>query len=227
MKKSKLLIGFAAIAVFGLVLMSADHSEAPAVRGATSDVADLWAFEGENPDNTVLVATVQGLLAPSATANAQFDENVLVEFNIDNDGDLVEDLVIQAIPRNGTMFFFGPYAPGATGLTSVIDTNAELQAEVEISTGDAIITQENGISYFAGPREDPFFFDFDQFNDVVAGNAPGGFEANGVDTFRNTNVLSIVVEIPNDLLGSTFPHPAGTGTEVFNVWVETKRNTNQ
>jgi len=196
--------------------MAADHAEAPAVRGATSDVADLWAFEGEDTDNTVLVATVQGLLSPAVTGNAQFDENVLVEFNIDNDGDLIEDLVIQAIPRNGTMFFF-----------STIDTNAQNQGRVQISTDNTIIEENNGISYFAGTREDPFFFDSDQFNDIVAGNAPGGFEANGTDTFANTNVLAIVVEIPNNLLGTTFSHPAGTGTEVFNVWVETKRNTNQ
>ncbi len=36
-----------------------------------------------------------------------FEEDVLIEFNIDNTGDNVEDLVIQAIPRNGKMYFFG------------------------------------------------------------------------------------------------------------------------
>lgn len=230
MKKSKTLLGLGAIAAFGLMLIAliaADHAEAPAVRGGTSDIADLWAFEGENADNTVLVATVQGLLSPTATANAQFDENVLIEFNIDNDGDLIEDLVIQAIPRNGTMFFFGPYAPGSTGLNSTIDTTATNQGQVEISTGaNAIIETTNGISYFAGPREDPFFFDFNQFNEVVAGNAPNGFNASGNDDFAGTNVLAIVIEVPNSLLGGTFPHPAGTGIEVFNVWVESKRNSN-
>ncbi len=208
--------------------MAADHAEAPAVRGATSDIADLWAFEGQNQDNTVLVATVQGLLSPGNTSSAQFDENVLIEFNIDNDGDLVEDLIIQAIPRNGTMFFFGPYVPDNTGLNSTINVEASNRAQVEISRGpNPIIGTSNGITYFAGPREDPFFFDFDQFNEVVAGNAPDGFLTNGVDSFANTNVLAVILEIPNNLLGGTFPHPAGTSTEVFNVWVESKRNTNQ
>ena len=225
MKNLRIYAAFGILAAFGLILIAADHSEAPNVTGSTSDVADLWAFEGENPENTVFVATVQGLLTPSGTADAQFDENVLIEFNIDNDGDLVEDLVIQAIPFNGEMFFFGPYAPETTGLNSTIDLNAEFQASVQISSGtNALIETANGISYFAGPREDPFFFDFNQFNQIVAGNAPGGFIApGGNDDFANTNVLAVVVEVPNSLLGSTFAHPAGTNTQVFNVWAESKR----
>lgn len=64
------------------------------------------------------MANVQGLLALSATSTASFDENVMVEFNIDTNNDNVEDLVIQAIPRDGKMYFFGPYAPSSTGLNS-------------------------------------------------------------------------------------------------------------
>lgn len=224
MKKSKTLLSLSLLAVLGLILMAADHEEAPAVGGTSSDIADMFAFEGANPNSTVFVATVQGFLTPNATTNAQFDENVLIEFNIDNDGDLVEDLVIQALPQNGTMYFFGPYEPDNTGLNSTINTNAENQAQVEISTAsNAIFETANGISYFAGPREDPFFFDFDQFNTVVSGQAPNGFNANGTDSFANTNVLAVVIEVPNTLLGGTFAHPAGTGVEVFNLWVETKR----
>jgi hypothetical protein len=39
------------------------------------------------------------LLSPNATAAAAFNENVMIEINIDNTGDNVEDLVIQAIKR--------------------------------------------------------------------------------------------------------------------------------
>jgi hypothetical protein len=35
------------------------------------------------------------LLSPNATAAAAFNENVMIEINIDNTGDNVEDLVIQ------------------------------------------------------------------------------------------------------------------------------------
>jgi hypothetical protein len=46
------------------------------------------------------------LLSPNATA-AAFNENVMIEINIDNTGDNVEDLVIQAIKKDDKMYFFG------------------------------------------------------------------------------------------------------------------------
>lgn len=222
MKKTK-LVALGGLLAIGAALIAADHLDAMAVAGTTADITDFYAFEGGNPDNTVFVANVQSSLAPAGN-DATFDENVLVEINIDNDGDLVEDLIIQAIPRDGKMYFFGPYAPGSTGLNSTIDAETMLQGQVDITVGDAAITSNaNGISYFAGPREDAFFFDFSQFNAVIGGMAPGGFNNPGNDDFDGTNVLSIVVEVPNGLLGGTFSHPAGTGVQVFNAWVEAKR----
>ena len=221
-KKSRLFIA-AGLLSAGIVLVAADHLDAPAVAGTTADITDFYAFEGANADNTVFVANVQSSLAPAGDA-ATFDENVLVEINIDNDGDLVEDLVIQAIPRDGKMYFFGPFQPGITGLNSLINTDAAYKGNVDISMSTAAMTSSaNGISYFAGLREDPFFFDFTQYNAVIGGMAPMGFNVPGNDDFDGTNVLSIVVEVPNSLLGGTFAHPAGTGTQVFNTWVEAKR----
>ena len=223
MKKTTLFI-LGGLLTAGVVLIAADHLDAPGVAGSTADITDFYAFEGANSDNTVFVVNVQSSLAPAGNA-ATFDENVLVEVNIDNTGDLVEDLVIQAIPRNGKMYFFGPYAPAATGLNSTINENAKYLGQVDISTGATANTStDNGISYFAGLREDPFFFDFSQFNKVIKGpaEAPNGFNVPGTDDFDGTNVLSIVVEVPNSFLGGTFAHPAGTGTQVFNAWAEAK-----
>ncbi len=217
-------MGIGMLTIVALVI-AADHLEAPAVAGTTSDITDLYAFEGANPNNTVFVASVQSSLAANID-NVPFDENVMIEFNIDNDGDLVEDLVLQAIPRNGKMYFFGPAAPGATGLNSTV-VNPDARTSVDISgMGDEFVTTDNlGIQYFAGLRDDPFFFDFSQFNQVIQGPgvAPNGFNNPGNNDFLDTNVLSIIVEIPNSLLGGTFAHPAGTGTQVFNLWVESKR----
>ena len=223
-KLPKLLIAGAVVLGVGALIVAADHLEAPAVSGTTADITDFFAFESaEDADNTVFVVNVQSSLAPAGNA-ATFDDNVLIEINIDNTGNLVEDLVIQAIPIDGTMYFFGPFAPDATGLTSTISED-NLVGSVAITTDSNAITSESdsGIKFFAGPREDPFFFDFTQFNEVIGGNAPGGFNNPGVDTFDGTNVLSIVVEVPNSLLGATFDHPAGTGTQVFNTWSEAKR----
>ena len=86
-----------AVLIVGGMLYAADHMDAPAVKGQTTDITDLYVFEGKNTDNLVFVGNSQGLIAPSATAAAQFDPNTLIQFKIDNNGDNVEDLVIQAI----------------------------------------------------------------------------------------------------------------------------------
>lgn len=215
MKKIKLLLGVAVLTTVSILIMSADHIEAPAVGGGTSDITDFYAFQGANTDNLVFVVNVQGLLSPTASATASFDENVMVEVNIDTDGNNVEDLVIQAIPRNGTMYFFGPTDPGSTGLSSVVETTAT-QSSVAITTygTNAIIGTNAGMQFFAGPRDDPFFMDFAQYGEIIAGNAAGGFNNPGSDTFAGSNVMSIVVEVPKSLIG-------GSGT--INVWAESKR----
>ena len=133
MKKIKILLGTAVLGIAGFFMVAADHIDAPAVSGGSSDITDFYAFQAQDTDNVVFVANVQGLLSPTATASAMFDENVLVEFNIDTDGDTIEDLVIQAVPRDGKMYFFGPVAPSQTGLNSTIQT-AATQTVVDITT---------------------------------------------------------------------------------------------
>lgn len=217
MKKLKILLGISAIAVAGFFMVAADHIDAPAVAGGTSDITDFYAFRAQDQDNIAFVANVQGLLSPTASASAQFDENVLVEINIDTDADTVEDLLIQAVARDGKMYVFGPFAAGSSaGLNSTINTSAPLTVVDITGYNDSAITatnSSNGVKAFAGPRDDPFYFDFDQYNEILAGNAPGGFNNPGTDKFAGTNVLSIVVEVPKTLIG-------GTGT--INTWLETK-----
>ncbi len=213
MKKTKIILGIGALAIASFFMVAADHIDAPAVASGTADITDFYAFQAEDPNNVVFVANVQGLLSPSATASAAFDENVLIEFNIDTTGDNVEDLVLQAIPRDGRMYFFGPTIPGSVGVDSAIETNAT-QTSVAISAyGEAATATTNaGMKFFAGPRDDPFFMDFAQYGEIIAGNATG-FNSPGVDTFKGTNVMSIVVEVPKTMVG-------GSGT--INTWVEAK-----
>ncbi len=214
MKKTKIVLGLSLVAITGLVFMAADHADAPAVTGNASDITDVYAFQGQDTNNMVFVVNTQGLLSPTATAAATFNENVMVEINIDNNGDNVEDLVIQAIKRNNKMYFFGPVAPGTTGTTSMVKTTA-MAGNVDISQyGSApIIGTANGMKFFAGPRDDPFFFDLGQFKAILGGIATG-FNNPGTDTFAGTNVLSTVVEVPKALLGSS---------DAITVWAETKK----
>ena len=224
MKNTKLFLGIGALVIAGAILIAADHIDAPSNAGTTADIADFFAFEPtEGSDNTVFVVDIQSNVLPDL-AYGTFDESVLTEINIDTDGDLVEDLVIQAIPRDGRMYFFGPVAPATTGLSSEVLVDSPL-GDVEISTATAITeTTTDGVSLFAGPRQDPFYFDFFQFNAVIGGMAPGGFKTadEAEDTFDGANTMSIVVEIPNSMLGT----PTGMnalGLAVYKTWVTTNK----
>ena len=219
MKKTKIFItAFVCLSVIaGGIIIAADHLDAPAVSHKSTDITDLYVFRGENPDNMVFVANTQGLLSPGATADAKFDENTMIEINIDNNGDHVEDLVIQCIAKNGKMKVYGPSAPRVTGTTSYLNIN-KLSAQTDITKygqGAIIGIGDNGVKVFAGPRDDPFFFDLTRFKQIIAGSATS-FNNPGHDTFEGTNVMGLVVEVPKALLGST-------GT--INVWAETKTAT--
>jgi Domain of unknown function (DUF4331) len=219
--KKKLLMALACSALLvGGIVYAADHIDAPSVTGPSStslatDITDVYAFQSP-ADNTkmVLVANVKGLMSPTASATSAFGSNVMYEMNIDNNGDNVEDLVIQFLVQNGKVRAYGPIAPATVGTTSTVRTNGAVTMVDVTPYGAAPIsgTGANGMKIFAGPRDDPFFFDLVRFKEVIAGTQTG-FRSPGVDSFAGTNVMSLIAEIPKALLG--------TGTTI-NYWVETK-----
>ena len=198
------LVLLAIVACAASYLIAADHIDAPAVTGTGSDITDIYAFQSPaNDDNIVFVVNVQGLLAPSATAAASFDEEVMIEINIDNSAtkDNMEDLVIQAVVDNGKVKVYGPEAPLQKGLTSTLLKSAPVEAAISSYGANASIGESNGIKVFAGPRDDPFFFDLNQFKAIIGGTATS-FNNPGTDAFAGTNVLALVVEVPKSMLGS-------------------------
>ncbi|WP_394971233.1 DUF4331 family protein [uncultured Croceitalea sp.] len=236
-KTTKIITGVGLMALAIGIFVAADHIDAPASMGTTADIADYFAFEPSlDSDNTVFIVDLQSNVL-DGLAFGTFDEDVLTEINIDLDGDFVEDMVIQAIPRDGRMYFFGPVAPNQTGLNSEVLVDFPL-GDVEISTTTAITeTTADGVSLFAGPRQDPFFFDFFQFNAVIdpdINSAVGGFKPAddpnttdddadaAVDTFDGSNTMALAIEIPNSMLGTA------TGVNFFNIpvyktWITTNR----
>ncbi|HMB62636.1 MAG TPA: DUF4331 family protein, partial [Eudoraea sp.] len=111
-----------------------------------------------------------------------------------------------------------------SGLSSAVMVDSPL-GDVEISgTTPIVVTTEGGAKLFAGPRQDPFFFDFFQFNAVIGGMAPEGFKPpeEAADTFDGANTMSIIVELPN-----TFCDPPtatnALGIPVYKAWVTTNR----
>ena len=89
---------------------------------------------------------------------------------------------------------------------------------------------------FAGVREDPFFFDLTQFYNIIPdrnkgstaasclpgvgnGSCPTGFNSalTATDFFSNSNVLSIVVEMPKAVLSQS----QGASGSVVGYWATT------
>jgi hypothetical protein len=198
----------------GGFLLASDHIDAPAVKNQTTDITDLYVFNGSDTNNLVFIGNTQGLLAPTATAAAAFDSNTLIQFNIDNNGDNVEDLVIQAVYSNGMMNFYGPVKPSLIGLRGKLEGPVTTSVAVTAyGASPTTATSSSGIKVFAGPRDDPFFFDLNQYHAILGGKATG-FNNPGSDTFAGTNVMSIVIEVPKTLLSSTGK---------INVWLTTKK----
>lgn len=184
---------------------ASDHRDSALLTAnPAEDIADVYSFKSPaNPGNMVLAMTVSGFIPPAEASTTYFDPDVLYQFKIDNTGDAVEDLVIQAfvtgIGGAQVMHFYGPIAPSRTGATTRV-TSPET-ASVEISTtATPRAGTGNGMTVFAGVRDDPFFFDLAQFRLIISGQATA-FNDPGIDTFAGTNVLAIVVELPIAALG--------------------------
>lgn len=207
MRRGLLVATAATVGVMGW-LGAADHVDAPAVeQDQAADIADVYSFQSPtNRDNLVLAMTISNVQAAPEIelGRSIFDPQVLYEFNLDNDGDAVEDIVLQAYvvgsPTDQRLVLRGPATPAVTGTGSRIVDDAP-QMTVPVSTGTTPeVTEANGIRLFAGVRDDPFFFDFTRFNAILAGEA-SGFRDPGMDTFAGLNTYSIVVEVPISRLG--------------------------
>jgi hypothetical protein len=213
-KRLVLIVLVVLTTTIGGFLLASDHIDAPAVKNQTTDITDLYVFNGSDTNNLVFIGNTQGFLAPTSTAAAAFDSNTLIQFNIDNNGDNVEDLVIQAVYSNGMMNFYGPVKPSLIGLRGKLEgTITTSVAVTAYGASPTIATSSSGIKVFAGPRDDPFFFDLNQYHAILGGKATS-FNNPGSDTFAGTNVMSIVVEVPKTLLNSTGK---------INVWLTTKK----
>lgn len=216
MKKKVFTGALLCIIATGGILLAADHIDAPAVTGPGStspgnDIFVIYAFQSP-ADNSkmVLVLNTQGLISPTASATASFRLMYCMNSISIIQGIMWKTLVIQCLIQNGKMRVYGPVAVGTPGLTSTIKTSGPV-TEVMV-TGYVVAantgSNSNGIRVFAGPRDDPFFFDLARFKEIVGGTQSKLCNP-GVDTFAGTNVMSIVVEVPKTLLDPVPPSMYG------------------
>ena len=91
----------AALAVPAILITrghASDHADTPNIAANPGeDITDVYMFPSPtNANNVVLVMNVHPLINPGSGPSTYFDPNVLYQLKIDNSGDGVEDLVIQA-----------------------------------------------------------------------------------------------------------------------------------
>ena len=219
---------------------AADHRDAPTVDGIPEgDITDLFAFlDPKNSDNVVLIMNVNPFSVPAELPGYAFSNDLLYQFKIDNSGDALEDLVIQVTFTTNSagqkiVNVFGPARPIIQGAKAL---RPQGPPNVSGLVGK-VLTGNNGLTVFAGTRDDPFVTDVGQLFRILTAtqdtfrdypNAPllghlrgrpllatpvGG--NSGVDGFGGFNVSSIQVEVPASMI-------KGAGSEV-NLWATVSR----
>jgi hypothetical protein len=222
-------------------LIGSDHVDTAEVElSPRLDMNDIYVFPGTSDNRIVLVMNVASPTNALGRNVRGLDPNALYMFKIDNNGDAREDLVIQVLVdemSDGTqrVNVLGPaapvFAPGDT--TGMLMRLVSSPVSVNHAFGQNFTTG-GGIQGFVGHRRDPFYLDFEQFVRIIPDRRPATFLTDVVnrpasafcgtaapfDTscrptniFDGANTISIVMELPESLLG------VGTGADArLGIW---------
>lgn len=190
---------------------AADHLDPPArtdpAAGGTdrgADIADVYAWHtGSGATGTLtMILSYSGPNDPATGQAVVCDNEALYSLHIDNDDDHVADRTLE--------FRFGEDTAGncfvqVDGLAGIVEGAFVARAEH--------VLERAGVKFFAGLRDDAFFFDLQGFRDTLS-TGELSF-VNDRDFFAGKNTSAIVVELP--LLAAQ-----GNGT-TLRVWATTGR----
>ena len=169
---------------------AADHLDAPIVKNNHAlDITDIYAFDGANSKDTVLVMDVAPLAG--VLSGTSFSTAGSYRFNLDTTGDDVADTVYTATFGAGTRDHKQTVTLKRNGSTIAWGY-----------TGNAVQVSGGGKLY-AGLRDDPFYFDlagYNQLKDSGYTDASGLTDSPGTDFFAGTNILTIVLELPDSAI---------------------------
>jgi len=189
----------------------ADHLDAPGLTSPAMDtridITDHYLFRAHK-HRTALVLNVNPLAPTHAD---EFRSGAVYETLVDTDGDAIPDIAFRYrfTPKNGDEQFASvtrAELPGQVEDGHLYGEERRLVDDAPVSFGSrALITHgHHGVKFFAGFRSDPFFFDLLGFLN--------NFKFTGSDFFAGKNVFSIVLQVPNELLGES---------SKIGVWVRT------
>jgi len=160
---------------------------------ARLDLTDLFLFASpENAGKTVLIFDVNPFMT-----GADFHPDGVYRINIDNDGDTQADVAFTFVftesnggGQAGTVY----YATGSQARQPEPVGEVLIEGMPVGFDATAEIVQAGECRLFIGVRSDPYFADGEgAFHD---------FQFTGDDTFAGKNILSMALEVPNEMLGS-------------------------
>lgn len=181
-------------------VFAADHSEAPGTMAdLAGDISDFYAWHTAD-DKVVAVLDFAGLAAAGSAAT--YDADMLYGIHIDNNGDNEPDIDVWVR--------FGQNGAGEWGVQVVDLPGADATVEGAV---DTVIDAGGGLRVFAGPREDPFFFDLEGYLETLDTQTIA-FDMTR-DSFAGLNVTAIVVEMD--------AATASGGMDGFQMWATSGR----
>jgi hypothetical protein len=221
------LVAVAAAGAAGVgSVLASDHQDTPLVElNPQFDVNDVYAFPAATGARMVLVLGTSSPITPAQTPTRGFGtkDQVLYQLKVDNNGDALEDFVFQATftgpPGNQQLTLVGPVRPPQTGTRNALITSGPtITGPVNQTLGSP-----EGVRVFAGPRDDPFFIDLEQFFRILPDRRPAegplsqipekpsatSFRPAGqaVDFVRGFNDMAIVIELPTSMLTARGDRP--------------------
>jgi hypothetical protein len=226
----------AALLVAPRLLVASDHDDGETdTKGRNVNLTDLYAFREVDqnpvvgpqcgsagaPCDLILIMNVN----PRSVAREQyyFSTRAKYEFKVTR----VADKNATPTGQPDAILRFQFSAPDANRRQQITLTTIRSGTKVVAAAGttsalndapiiNAVHVDSATLNIYSGLREDPFFFDVEQFFRVRAGLAgfgpPVGFRNPGLDFTAGYNVLSIVVRLPRAFLQGS------TDISTFDVW---------
>ncbi|MBA3758366.1 DUF4331 domain-containing protein [Candidatus Saccharibacteria bacterium] len=229
------------MSILPLSVYSSSHREAPLISGdPTADGTDLYAFVSPDaPETTTLIANYLPFQNPPGGPNFySFDDNVLYDINIDNNGDAVPDITYQykftTTTQNPKTFLYntGPIkslddptwnvrqtysltkitAAGSTVLGTDIPTPPSNVGPTSTPNYEQLQAQAvktiGNVKTFAGQSDDPFFADLGGIFDLLSIRKVPGNAGEGKDGLKGFNVQSLALQVPTTELTSDGSRPS-------------------
>jgi len=218
------------------IIVASDHDDGEVdIKGRAVNLTDLYVFREKDQNSGAAEGDLVLILNsnPRSVARYQyyFSTSALYQVHISQVGDVNStptgraDIILRfafSPPNNRGMQAVAVTAiRGGSETVANTTVNGGLIATTPLNSNAVLNTVPVGgsnLTVFAGLREDPFFFDVEQFFRVRAaalGTGPRtAFKepSQAIDFTKGYNVNTIAVRVPKAFL------QAGTGANVFDVW---------